>query len=122
MHKFEIHRLRQPVHLGWSEEERSFPQIVTIFCEFEVDSERAGTTDDVADTVDYMMIVGAIDELCQRTRWRLLERMTKELSEMVLARFPKVHCAKIKITKDIVPVAEGISVEYSARREAHADS
>jgi 7,8-dihydroneopterin aldolase/epimerase/oxygenase len=116
VNRFRIESLRQPVRLGWFDEERSFPQVVTIDLTLEIDSEGAQRSDDVADTVDYTEIVSRVQRLCDERTWKLLERMTFEIVQNILEHFSRIRYAHISVRKHIIPAAQGVVVEYAAAR------
>lgn len=116
MYEFTIDSLRQAVRLGWYDEERAFPQVVTIDISLKVAAVRAFESDDVSDTVDYVQVVDLIRSQCEENSWKLLEKMTYDLVHGMLSAFPLVSEASISVKKNIVPLSQGISVRYTAGR------
>jgi dihydroneopterin aldolase len=113
-----IEDLRQSVRLGWTEEERAHPQIVTMNLRLEIPDEKASISDELSDTVDYTRVIGLIENLCTEISWRLLERMSRDIAGQILTNFRGVESVEISLRKNISTAAQGISVCFTQSRSA----
>jgi len=63
-------------------EEQVRPQPFEIDVELSVDLRAAGSSDDLADTVDYGLLTGAVARVVTNERHQLLERMAERVAEV----------------------------------------
>jgi len=103
--------------VGVTEAERAEPQRLTVSVEMAVDAPRAAKSDDLADTVDYHSVCEALLGYGEGRSWKLLERLSSELAEMILKAYP-VRSVRLEVRKFIIPEARHVSV--SCAREAGA--
>lgn len=107
-----IKGLRVQTVIGTSAEERSGPQAVLVDIDAAMDLRRAGTSDDLAGTVDYGELVSEVEALAEAGERRLLERLAQDVAELVLGK-AGVTSVVVEIGKVEVPVPQetsGISV------------
>jgi dihydroneopterin aldolase len=99
---------------GVSEAERAEPQLIELDVEIEADLRPAGTSDDLARTIDY----SAVFEICrarvEEHTYRLLEALGEAVAADLLARFEKVERVVVTVRKPGVPL-DGV-VEYAGVR------
>lgn len=99
---------------GVSEAERSEPQVIELDVEVEADLRPAGTSDDLAHTVDY----SALFEICraqvEEHTYHLLEALGEAVAADVLGRFEKVERVVVTVRKPGVPL-DGV-LEYAGVR------
>ena len=107
-----IHSLKQKVRLGWSAEERRWPQLVKIDLKVDLDFSHAINSDALEDTVDYRDIIGCISHVCREREWNLVEKMSGDLSSLLLTSFPAIERVEIQVTKNISELTDGVSVRY----------
>ena len=85
----------------------------------EADLRRAGATDDLADTVNYSTLYGAVRDVLKGPPVNLLETLAERVAERVLRDFP-VTAVRVRVGKPGVPIDEGgramASVEVYRRR------
>lgn len=109
-----LHAMEFAGHHGVSEDERADPQLLELDIELEADLRSAGTTDDLAATVDY----GAVFEVCrahvEEHSYRLLEALGERIAEDVLGRFERVTRVIVNVRKPGVPI-DGV-LEYAGVR------
>ena len=79
-----VHDLTVPCRLGVFEWEQERPQPVWVDLELGIAAARAGRSDDVAETVDYVRVLSAIRQLAERRRFRLLETLAEAIAARVL--------------------------------------
>jgi dihydroneopterin aldolase len=63
-------------------EEQTRPQPFEVDVEMEVDLTKAGTSDDLEDTVDYAAVSEAISRVVKSERYHLLERLATRIGEV----------------------------------------
>ncbi len=108
-----IERLRLPVRLGCTAEERAYPQIVDVDIAIELKEAKSATTDSLADTVDYMVVVQSTKEISSSKEFYLLEHLAAEIGRAIVKSETYVHSTSVKVTKQIVPQCAGIAVRLS---------
>lgn len=105
---------------GVSDEERSEPQVIELDVELDVDLRPAGTSDELARTVDY----SAVFEICraqvEERSHHLLEALGEQIAAEILGAFASVQRAVVIVRKPGVPL-DGI-VEYAGVRIERARS
>ncbi|WP_246209647.1 dihydroneopterin aldolase [Wolbachia endosymbiont of Atemnus politus] len=75
-----IHDLRLCVHLGYSAEEKFYPQLVSINVDFTFKSPPVGIiTDRLEDTICYLEVVQNIKSLAQSKQFNLIEHLTHDI-------------------------------------------
>ena len=89
-------------------EERTRRQPFEIDVDVAVDLSRAGTTDDLTDTVDYGALCERIDQLAVDEQYSLLEKFAARVAEVVLAT-PLVTAVTVTVRKLRPPVAQHLS-------------
>ncbi len=106
-----LHGLSFEGRHGVSDEERAEAQLIELDVELSLDLRPAGTSDDLARTVDY----GAVFEICraqvEQRSYHLLEALAEAIAAEILARFGAVERVVLRVQKPGVPL-EGI-VEYA---------
>jgi 7,8-dihydroneopterin aldolase/epimerase/oxygenase len=108
---------------GVSEDERRELQPIELDVELEVDLRPAGTSDELAQTVDYGSVFELCREVVERRSFRLLEGIAEALAADVLTRFPPVEIVRVRAKKPGVPLAgvvEHAGVEIERPRQGDA--
>lgn len=85
---------RHGVHL----EEKQHAQRFIFNVELTLDSDRAGTSDDLADTLDYSALRQMIIDTAQNNSFNLIERLAREVADQIL-RDKRVQKAVVAIDK-----------------------
>ena len=104
---------------GVSEAERTVGHRFEVDVELEV-SERASTTDDVADTVDYGAVAALVVDVGQGPSQRTVERLARLMTDRLLAEFPTVSEVTLEVCKLLPPVptvAHAAGVRLTVVRE-----
>ncbi len=100
--------------IGVYPHEKEAPQRVFVSVELRVDTRAAGSSDDVADTLDYDEVKDLVFELAGNG-YDLLEAFAEDLASRLLAR-PDVEEVTVTIKKpDAVPQADHTSVRITRR-------
>lgn len=109
-----IRALRAKAHIGVTDEERSAPREVVVDLELETSLDRAGETDDLADTVDYAAVVSAVTEVVEGNEVKLLEHLAARVADTV-GRFAGVDRVTVEVSKKppIAQVVEAVAVRIS---------
>jgi dihydroneopterin aldolase len=94
-------------------EERVRAQPFEVDVELHVDLARAGTSDDLADTVDYGAVCDAVSKVVSSESYQLLERLAQRIAD-VCRTDPRVVGVVIEVRKLEPPVAA--SVDHIAVR------
>ncbi|MCA9319707.1 MAG: dihydroneopterin aldolase [Planctomycetes bacterium] len=101
--------------IGIHPEERDKPQVLLVDVELDRDFAAAAEGDDMAHTVDYVDIAGALTTLAVEGRYRLLETLAEESAKLVMSRFGGERVA-IKILKPAaIPEASWAAVRIERR-------
>jgi len=98
--------------VGVPDEERAQPQRLMVTVEMKVDAPGAAISDDLADTIDYFSVSKDLLNYGEGRSWKLLERLSAELADMILSKYNPV-CVQVEIRKFIIPEARHIAVSCS---------
>jgi len=98
MDRLIIENATYPCTLGVTDEERSLRQIVKIDISMVYDSRKAGSTDSIADTIDYSLINKQIRELLNSKSYCLIEKMAEDVAKEIL-NTQKVRKIKVLVRK-----------------------
>lgn len=91
---------------GASPGERTRERRFIVDLEVESDLRRAGATDDLADTVSYSALHGAVRSVLKGPPVNLLETLAERIAQRVLQDFPVV-AVRVRVGKPGIPVDEG---------------
>ncbi|MEQ8276068.1 MAG: dihydroneopterin aldolase [Deltaproteobacteria bacterium] len=116
MHQLSIQGLRHAVRLGCQPEERSFPQVVTTDLEIETDMTKCIETDELSDAVDYEAVANAITRLSGDGEWKLIEKLAYDIGQHVLDIAPLADAVQVRVTKVILPQANGVAATVRVTR------
>ncbi|HKQ25503.1 MAG TPA: dihydroneopterin aldolase [Burkholderiales bacterium] len=102
--------------IGAFEHERRQPRTLQVNIDIGRHGIRACKTDQLADTIDYAAVVGAVREVFASHRFHLLEPLADTLAELMLSRF-EAQWVQVEISKiDVVPNARDVGVRIERRR------
>ena len=107
-----IEYLEVRFHVGVPDEERTEPQRLLITIELAHDLGASGTTDSLAETIDYFAVCQAVKALGQARHWKLLEALAHDICDLVLEEF-KPDIVRVRIKKFILPDTRWVSIEMS---------
>jgi FolB domain-containing protein len=111
-------RLVAPCHIGVTPEERLQPQNLLIDIELEIDLSEAGTSDDLAHTIDYSAVTREVVSLCASREVALLERLAQLIVDRMFAD-NRVTGVSVEVGKETPPIPEsvdGVSVKIERAR------
>lgn len=96
---FSLKDLEISIHLGVPDEERNKLQVIRIDAEWDIETLKSATTDDIADTVDYFQVEQLIRHFPDQKMWHLLEKLHSDLKQTIKKKFTAIKNLKITITK-----------------------
>lgn len=102
--------------LGVPDWERMVEQTIILDIEISYDLSQAGKSDDVADTIDYGLVVNRIRETLKQNSFKLVEALAKHVCQLILKEFQALN-VKVKVAKPaILPglKALGVIIERSS--------
>jgi 7,8-dihydroneopterin aldolase/epimerase/oxygenase len=88
---------------GWHDEERQHGQLFQVDVILEVDTAKAATTDDLADTVDYGALARQVVALVEGEPVRLIETLAERVANLCLTS-PLVQQAEVTVHKPEAPL------------------
>lgn len=109
-----IEQLELSAHVGVPDAERSAAQRLTVSLRLEVTRDFHTLDDDLARTVDYFAVCGAIKALAAERPRRLIETLAEEIAAAVLRDFA-VAAVEVEVRKFILP--DTVHVAVRLRRE-----
>lgn len=104
---------------GCSEFERKQEQLFIVDTELEFDLSRAGKTDDLGDTIDYVAVLDDIKKIVGGTSRNLIETVAQDICNILLKKYLLLDAVKIILRKPAPPIDEaflGAAVELYRRR------
>ncbi len=114
-----IKNLRIDCIIGVRTAEREATQPVFVDAELDGDFHLAAKSERIGDTVDYGRVAGALVELAQKRRFRLLEAFASEAGRVLLDQHPSVNSVRIEVRKPgAVAQADFAFVRYETHRDA----
>ncbi|MCB0345447.1 MAG: dihydroneopterin aldolase [Bdellovibrionales bacterium] len=116
--KIFLERLEVFARIGCTEEERAFPQRMTIDLEAAVDTSCAVHTDKLADTVCYQELADTVTAMCRQGSWALVERFGEDAVRNLFDTYPAVQSVKARVCKFVVPGAASAGVEIFRKRQS----
>ena len=105
--RIHIEELEVQARVGVSDSERAQPQRLTLNVTFWPN--RAGSRDNIADTVNYSEVAALLKQFVSQRDYRLIETLAEEAAGHLLARF-SLHKIVIEVRKFVLPDADYVSV------------
>ena len=99
----EIRGLRAYGHHGVLGHEQRDGQVFVVDATLAVDHRRAGSSDDLADTVSYADVSQELARAVEQTRFDLIEALAEHLAALVL-RHEAVTAVRLRVAKPFAPV------------------
>ena len=84
---------------GCSEEERKHLQPFIVDAELSLDLSKAGNSDDLTDTVDYVQVFDEVKRIVTGTPKNLIEAVAEDIAQSLLKNFEQIESLKITIHK-----------------------
>ena len=98
MDKIKIKELQVETVIGIFDCEREVKQLLSIDIELEVNSKKAGKTDNIKDAVDYKSITKRVISLTRKSKSKLIENLAEKIAKTLLTEF-KVERINISLNK-----------------------
>jgi FolB domain-containing protein len=116
--RIELRGLRMLGVIGVLDHEQAAPQPLEVDIDLELDLSMAGTSDDLADTVNYGEVCAQVEAVVERSRFSLLEALAEAIAAEVLDR-TSVDALTVTIRKLRPPVPQQLqtsAVRITRRR------
>jgi 7,8-dihydroneopterin aldolase/epimerase/oxygenase len=97
-----IRKIQANTRLGIYEEELLLGQAVYVDLELILDLSKAGNSDHIDDTVNYVEVVILVRELAAAKQYNLLEHLAQSIINKLFAKFDKINAITIEIHKGII--------------------
>ncbi len=110
-----IEDFQVPCRIGITDEEKAFPQIVTVCLKLFLPLEKPAKTDNIKDTVDYAAIVSHIKETTKSETFFLVETLAERIAEIVLSD-KRIDAVEVKASKKVFADIAGIGACITRRR------
>jgi dihydroneopterin aldolase len=118
--KIIIRGLKTPTIIGLLDWEREVRQDLLLDLDLMMDTQPAGTTDEVHKTVDYAAVSQLLISECEKSSFRLIEALAAHLTDVIFSNFGLVDALKLIIKKPgAVPEAEYVGVEIERQRSTN---
>jgi len=118
MDKITLHNMKFHGYHGCEEFEKQYGQVFEVDLDIMVDAKKAGQTDCLTDSVNYVAIFESAKQVLQQERYNLLERVAQRVAEQVLQEMG-VHSVVVRIRKPAVPlkgVLDWVQIEIQRER------
>ncbi|MDD2833074.1 MAG: dihydroneopterin aldolase [Methylotenera sp.] len=105
-----LSEVKVQTRLGVPEWERMIPQTILLDIEIGYDLTNACKSDDVADTIDYGIVVDRIRQTLAENSFQLVEALAEHICQLILKEFGALN-VKIKVAKPaILPGLKALGV------------
>lgn len=104
MDKICIEELKIFAHHGVFEHENIKGQNFYVNAVLYVDTEKAGTSDDLDKSVDYSSVCALIEKIMTQNTYKLIETVAQKIAETVLIEFDLVKSVDIEVRKPEAPI------------------
>ncbi len=114
-----IYDLEVYANHGVFQEENVLGQKFLFSFELEVDMQRAGTGDQLEDSVNYGEVCQCVHRFAKGHTYQLLEKLAEAVSRELLMKFPQILSLKTSVKKPWAPVGlplETVEVEITRKR------
>ena len=85
-------------HHGCTPEERAVGQIIAVDVELNLELSKAGKSDDLSDTVDYVAVFDEIKIIAEGS-YALIETVAENIADKILSSFAPVESVKVVVRK-----------------------
>ena len=120
MDKIRINGIKVFGHHGDLPEEVRLGQLFKVSLELLLDTRPAATSDDLALTVDYAVVIRSVEAILRGPSARLIETLAERVAERILREFPLVQGVVVELAKPFAPLAadfDGVLVSITRMRE-----
>ena len=106
-----LHQMQFEGRHGVGDEERSAPQVIDVDVEMSLDLTRAGSSDDLEQTVNYSSAFDRCRVIVEEQSFHLLEGIAEAIASDLLDTFPRLEAVLVRVRKPGVPI-DGV-LEYA---------
>jgi dihydroneopterin aldolase len=85
-------------------EEQKDGQNFIIDLEMYLGLHKAGTSDDIKDTVDYSRVYGIIKEITESNKFRLIEKLADSISGEIMSIYKEIEKISVTVKKPEAPI------------------
>lgn len=111
-----LHDFKAKTLIGIYPWERVVPQTIQLDLEIALPTSRACQSDNIADALDYALIIERINEILAEKHFSLLEALAEHIAQTILTEFQspwvKISVAKLGIIRGVKKL--GVCIERSA--------
>lgn len=112
-----LNEFRAETIIGVYPWEREVPQTIQLDLEIGLPHSRAGSSDDVADTIDYGKVAERIHEVLAQKHFSLVEALAEHLAQLIMTEFgapwTRISITKLGLIRGIKRL--GITIERGAK-------
>jgi dihydroneopterin aldolase len=101
--------------VGITDAERRSPQRLLVTVEMAHPLRRAGTTDDLGETIDYDAVARRVRSLASEGERNLIERLAEEVAHAVLKEF-RADSTRVTVKKFVLPRTRCVAVTVARSR------
>lgn len=105
----QLKNLEVQCHVGCSNEERSFPQILRISVTMFLSLGIAATNDDLNETIDYAAVVNEIRKTVNSRQYNLIETVAEDIATHLL-KMNRIKGLQVNVEKKVLPGLEAAMV------------
>ena len=105
----EVADLELPCRVGITDEERAFPQVLTVTFRVEFPTKKAGTSDRLEDAIDYAVSVQKVKEITIRGPYNLVEKVAEDIATLLLEH-PLANAAEVRVQKKVFAGIRSVGV------------
>lgn len=122
MDQLQISGIRAYGYIGALPEENVLGQWFEVDLTLWLDLAKAGESDQLADTHNYVYGVQVTQQIIRESRFKLIEKLASAIATAILQSDPRLTQVKVRLTKLTPPIPEfsgHIAVEIVRRREGN---
>ena len=106
-----LHGIQLSAMIGVFEWERYQPQTLILDLDLSLPNNKAGLSDDLADTVNYADLVAEVRTFAANSKRRLIEALAEDLAALILQKYA-VKEVRLRLTKQgILPQVKMVAIE-----------
>lgn len=120
MDKIILNKLQFYSYHGLFQEEKTLGQRFIVDLELYLPLQKAGTSDEMTDSIDYGNVYEHVKEVMESTRKNLIEAVAEEIAATLFDAFSLICACRVKVTKPDPPIHgyyESVAVEIYRERK-----
>ena len=122
MDSIQIQAIRSYGYTGYLKEEQTLGQWFEVNVTLWLDLSLSGSSDAIADTVDYRQTIDTVQHKIKTCKYALIERLATDIAETLLqqSKVPQVKVQLRKLTPPIPDFSGSIQIEITKTQEEDA--